>query len=83
MATLAPCQQVGHSVRHVGYFRWLVDGNDDFKNDFLFLGMKFATKSILGPKCRDEMGIDQYFKIFLVFMFLSVYWIFLVIEVSL
>ena len=50
MATLAPCQQVGHSVRHVGYFRWLVDGNDDFKNDFLFLGMKFAKKSIFGPK---------------------------------
>ena len=50
MATLAPCQQVGHSVRHVGYFRWLVDGNDDFKNDFLFLVMKFAKKSILEPK---------------------------------
>ena len=23
---------------------------DYFKNDFLFLGMKFVTKSILGPK---------------------------------
>ena len=37
----------------------------------------------IDPKCRDEMGIDQYFKILLVFMFLSMYWIFLVIEVSL
>ena len=34
------------SVRHVGYFHWLVDDKDDFH----FLGMKFAKKSILGPK---------------------------------
>ena len=28
----------------------MVDGKDDFKNDFHFFGMKFAKKSILGPK---------------------------------
>ena len=28
----------------------MVDGKDDFKNDFHFFGMKFANKSILGPK---------------------------------
>ena len=50
MAMSSPCQQAGHSIRHVGYFCWLVDDNDDFKNDFLFLGMKFVMKSILGPK---------------------------------
>ena len=50
MATSTPCQQAEHSIKHVGYFRWLVDDKDDFKNDFLFLGMKFATKSIFGPK---------------------------------
>ena len=50
MATSAPHQQVGHSIYHVEGFRWLVDGKDDFKNEFLFLGMKFPTKSILGPK---------------------------------
>ena len=38
------------SIRHVGLFYWLVDGKDNFKNDFQFLGMTFATKSILGPK---------------------------------
>ena len=50
MATLAPHQQVGHSVYHIGGFHLLVDGKDDFKNDFQILGMKFAKKSILGPK---------------------------------
>ena len=50
MATLAPHQQVGHSVYHIGGFRLLVDGKDDFKNDFQISGMKFAKKSILGPK---------------------------------
>ena len=57
MATSAPRQQAGHSVCHVGGFRQWVDGRDHFKNDFLFLGMKFATKSILGPKCRDQKCI--------------------------
>ena len=28
----------------------MVDSKDDFKNDFHFFGMKFANKSILGPK---------------------------------
>ena len=28
----------------------MVDRKDDFKNDFQILGMKFAKKSILGPK---------------------------------
>ena len=50
MATSGLCSQVGHSVRHIGCFRWLVDDKNDFKNDFPFLGMEFATKSIWGPK---------------------------------
>ena len=50
MVTSAPHQQVGHSIYHVEGFRWLLDGNDDFKNEFHFLGMKFPKKSILGPK---------------------------------
>ena len=50
MATLAPHQQVGHSVYHIGGFHLLVDKKDDFKNDFQILGIKFAKKSILGPK---------------------------------
>jgi len=45
-----PYQQARHSVRHTGFFRWLADGKGHFKNDFLILGMKFATKSILGLK---------------------------------
>ena len=61
---------------------------DYFKNDFFFRDeicneINFGTKMEIDPKCRDEIGVDQYFKILLVFMFLSVYWIFLVIEVSL
>ena len=40
-------------VRHVGYFHWLVDGKDDFH----FLGMKFAKKSILGPKWELTQNI--------------------------
>ena len=50
MATSVPHQQVGHSVCHVGGFHLLVEGKDDFKNDFQILGMKFAKKSILRPK---------------------------------
>ena len=38
------------SIKHVGLFYWLVDSKDNFKNDFQFLGMTFAMKSILGPK---------------------------------
>lgn len=38
------------SVCHVGGFRLLVDGKDDFKNYLQILGIKFAKKSILGPK---------------------------------
>ena len=38
------------SVRHVGFFCWLVDDKDHFKNDFLSLGMILVTKSILGTK---------------------------------
>ena len=50
MATLVPCQQEGHFVCHVGGICLLVHGRDHFKNDFQILGMKFAKKSILGPK---------------------------------
>ena len=50
MVTSRPHQQVGHSIYYVEVFCWLVDDNDDFKNDFLFLGMKFVTKLILGSK---------------------------------
>ena len=59
MTTLAPCQQVGHSVRHVEYFRWLVDDKDDFKNDFFFFWdeicnkINFGTKIETNPKYRD------------------------------
>ena len=32
---------------------------DYFKNDFLFLGMKFATKSILGPKWELTQNVGM------------------------
>ena len=57
LVTSTPCQQAEHSVRHVGYFRWLVDDKDDFKNDFIFLGMKFATKSIFELKWKLTQNI--------------------------
>ena len=57
MATSVPHQQVGHSVCHVGGFHLLVEGKDDFKNDFQILGMKFAKKSIFGPKWKLTQNV--------------------------
>ena len=42
----APCQQVGHFIRHIGFFRWLTNGKDYCKNNFLFLGMTLVMKVI-------------------------------------
>ena len=50
MATSVLHWQVGHFVHHVGGFCQWVDNREHFKNDFLFLGVKFAMKSILRPK---------------------------------
>ena len=57
MVTSAPHQQAGHYVCHVEGFRQWVDGRDHFKNDFLFLGMKFATKSIFGSKWKLTQNV--------------------------
>ena len=57
MATSAPRQQEGHSVCHVGGFLLLVHSRNHFKNDFQNLGMKFAKKSILGPKWELTQNI--------------------------
>ena len=46
----APHQQPRHSICHVGGFCQWVDGNDQNRIDFLFLGMTLVTKSILGSK---------------------------------
>ena len=43
--TSAP-MSVGHFVRHVGFFRWLPNGKDYCKNNFLFLGMTLVMKVI-------------------------------------
>ena len=59
MAASTPCQQAGHSVRHVRFFCWLTDGKDHFKNDFFFLEMTLVTKSILGPKWEFTQNRDQ------------------------
>ena len=37
----------------------MVDGKDDFKNDFQFLGMTFAMKSILGPKWELTQNVGK------------------------
>ena len=52
-------------VCHVGGFRLLVDGKDNFKNDFQILGMKFAKKSILGPKWEltQNVGAESAFSL--------------------
>ena len=47
------------SIRHVGLFYWLVDSKDNFKNNFQFLGMTFATKSILGPKWELTQNVEM------------------------
>ena len=41
-----PHQQTGHSVCHVGGFRYWVDDRDQNKNDFTKLGTDLGAKSI-------------------------------------
>ena len=50
MVTLMPFKQVEHFVCYIeGFYKW-IDSKNHFKNDFLFLGMIFETKVILGLK---------------------------------
>ena len=50
MVTSALHQRHVSKPCHVEGFRQCINDRDHFENDFLFLGMKFATKSILRPK---------------------------------
>ena len=44
-----PCQQVGHAVCHLNFFRNWVDGRDQNRIDFLISGIDLGAKSVYGP----------------------------------
>ena len=46
MATSVPCQQAGHSVCHLRFFYYWVNGRDQNKNDFLKSGIDLGAKLI-------------------------------------
>ena len=48
--TLASNMSIVHSICHVWFFCYWIDGRDHFKNSFLFLVITLVTKSILGPQ---------------------------------
>ena len=57
MVTLMPFKQVEHFVCYIeGFYKW-IDSKNHFKNDFLFLGMIFETKVILGLKWELILNI--------------------------
>ena len=64
-----PRQQKRHIVCHVGDFCQWVDGKDHFKNDLLFLGMKFTKKSIFEPKWEltQNVGTKSAFLLLIIF----------------
>ena len=41
-----PCQQVGHAVCHLSFFRDWVDSRDHFKNDFKKSGTYLEAKLV-------------------------------------
>ena len=53
-------------VRQVGFFCWLVDGKDHFKNNFLSLRMILVMKLILRTKWEltQNLGIKRAFSHF-------------------
>ena len=65
ISTLAPCQQVGHAVCHLSFFRNWVDGRDHIKNDFKKSRTDPGAKSIQEPnrEMAQNVGPKVYLRL--------------------